>query len=107
LVIFKEEGLSILSFVSFVSLTFNFLSVAEFMKFTSKILVERTPVTSRSSVKEQEYMAHVHVRNDNLAGVIISDQEYPNRVAHTLINKVLEDFSKVVPNQTWTSIAEE
>ena len=85
----------------------SFSSVAEFMKFTSKILVERTQVTSRSSVKEQEYMAHVHVRNDNLASVIISDQEYPNRVAHTLINKVLEDFSKLVPNQTWATLAEE
>jgi hypothetical protein len=30
------------------------------------------------------------VSNDNLAGVIISDQEYPNNVAHTLINKVLK-----------------
>lgn len=58
------------------------------MKFTSKILVERTSVASRSSVKEQEYMAHVYIRGDNLAAVIISDQEYPNRVAHTLINKV-------------------
>ena len=58
------------------------------MKFTAKILVERTQLGARSSVKEQEYLAHVHVRNDNLAGVLISDQEYPNRVAHTLINKV-------------------
>jgi synaptobrevin family protein YKT6 len=104
-----QRGRFVYSFVCHfcLSINFNFLSVAEFMKFTSKILVERTPVTSRSSVKEQEYMAHAHVRNDNLAGVIISDQEYPNRVAHTLINKVLEDFSKAVPNQTWTSIAEE
>ena len=62
------------------------------MIFTAKILVERTQLGSRSSVKEQEYYAHVHVRDDKLAGVIISDEEYPNRVAHRLINKVLIFF---------------
>lgn len=33
-------------------------------------------------------MCHVYVRADNLAGVLISDHEYPHRVAHTLITKV-------------------
>ena len=63
-------------------------SVEEFMKFTSKIITERSSVASRSSVKEQEYLAHIYVRSDNLAAVIISDQEYTKRVAHTLLNKV-------------------
>lgn len=35
-----------------------------------------------------EYMCHVYVRADNLAGVLISDDEYPHRVAHTLLTKV-------------------
>lgn len=64
-------------------------SVEEFLKFTSKILVERSSLGSRSSVKEQEYIAHVFVRTDKLCGIIFSDQEYPKRVAHTLLNKVL------------------
>ena len=51
-------------------------SVEEFMKFTSKIIVERTERSARSSVKEQEYFAHVYLRDENLAGVIFSDQEY-------------------------------
>lgn len=33
-------------------------------------------------------MCHVYVRADNLAGVLISDDEYPHRVAHTLLTKV-------------------
>ncbi|XP_076340687.1 YKT6 v-SNARE homolog isoform X1 [Tachypleus tridentatus] len=76
-------------------------SVQEFMKFTSQILVERTIAANRSSVKEQEYMCHVYVRSDNLAGVVISDHEYPHRVAHTLINLVLDEFSKKVPVTSW------
>ena len=64
-------------------------SIEEFMKFTAKIITERTPIGSRSSIKEQEYIAHVYVRGDNLAAVLVSDQEYPKRVAHTLLNKVI------------------
>lgn len=33
-------------------------------------------------------MCHVYVRGDQLAGALISDHEYPHRVAHTLLNKV-------------------
>lgn len=71
--------------------TFGFFqrgSVDEFLKFTAKIITERTSVGARSSVKEQDYMAHVFVRGDNLTGVLVSDQEYNKRVAHTLLNKV-------------------
>lgn len=48
-----------------------------------------------------EYMCHVYVRGDNLAGVLISDHEYPSRVSHTLITKVLDEFSTKYPSSTW------
>ena len=35
-----------------------------------------------------EYLCHVFVRSDSLAAVLITDHEYPNRVAFTLLNKV-------------------
>lgn len=68
-------------------------SVKEFMDFTSKIVCERTSISQRASVKEQEYMVHCYVRSDSLSAVLISDHEYPQRVSFTLLNKVLEDFS--------------
>jgi len=37
-----------------------------------------------------DYMCHVYVRADNLAGVVLSDHEYPHRVAHTLITRVIK-----------------
>jgi synaptobrevin family protein YKT6 len=67
-------------------------NVEEFLKFTGKIITERTSAGTRTSVKEQEYMAHVYVRTDNLTGVVFSDQEYPKRVAHTLLNKVGQHY---------------
>ncbi|XP_041981529.1 synaptobrevin homolog YKT6 [Aricia agestis] len=78
-------------------------SVQEFMTFVSKTMVERTQQASRQSVKEGEYMLHVYVRADSLAGVLISDHEYPNRVAHTLITKFLDDFTAQVPAGNWAT----
>lgn len=76
-------------------------SVQEFMSFISKTIVERTSTASRQSVKEGEYMCQVYVRGDNLAGVLITDHEYPSRVSHTLITKVLNEFSASIPANLW------
>lgn len=71
-------------------------SVQEFITFTAKILAERTQIGERQSVKEAEYMCHVFVRSDSLVGVCLSDHEYPTRVAHTMLTKVMEDFTNQV-----------
>lgn len=70
-------------------------------RFASKTIVDRTMSATRQSVKEQAYMCHVYVRADNLAAVLIGDHEYPNRVAHTFITKVLDDFAAKVPADVW------
>lgn len=53
-----------------------------------------------------EYMCHVYVRGDSLAGVLLSDHEYPNRVAHTLITKVLDEFAGKYAPHTWMTLKE-
>ncbi|KAH3705444.1 synaptobrevin homolog YKT6-like [Dreissena polymorpha] len=77
-------------------------SVKEFMNFSSKIIVERTLASSRSSVKEQEYICHVYVNSNNVGAVLIADHEYPQRVAHTLLNKVIEEFEKKIDKKYWS-----
>nr|XP_023419101.1 synaptobrevin homolog YKT6 isoform X1 [Cavia porcellus] len=81
-------------------------SVQEFMTFTSQLIVERSAKGSRASVKEQvsvspEYLCHVYVRSDGLAAVVIADSEYPSRVAFSLLEKVLDEFSKQVDRIDW------
>uniref|UniRef100_A0A8C8FMK5 Synaptobrevin homolog YKT6 n=1 Tax=Oncorhynchus tshawytscha TaxID=74940 RepID=A0A8C8FMK5_ONCTS len=78
-------------------------SVQEFMTFTSDLIVQRSSIGSRASVKEQEYLCHVYVRNDSLGAVVIADGEYPSRVCFTLLDKVLEEFSRQVSSIDWPS----
>jgi len=81
-------------------------SVQEFIGFASKTVVERTQLATRQSVKQDSFMCHVYVRADNLAAVLIADHEYPQRVAHTLITKVLDDFTQKVPAEFWSNGSE-
>ncbi|KAJ8978425.1 hypothetical protein NQ317_019663 [Molorchus minor] len=81
-------------------------AVQEFMSFFCKTIVERTIPASRQSVKEGEYLCHVYVRSDNLAGVVVSDHEYPSRVSHTLITKILDEFSEKIPASSWPTLQE-
>nr|XP_021138947.1 synaptobrevin homolog YKT6 [Columba livia] len=50
-----------------------------------------------------EYLCHVYVRTDGLAGVVIADTEYPQRVCFTLLDKVLDEFSRTVSRTEWPS----
>ncbi|XP_009991179.1 PREDICTED: synaptobrevin homolog YKT6, partial [Tauraco erythrolophus] len=48
------------------------------------------------SVKEQEYLCHVYVRNDGLAGVVVADNRFP-------VPQVLDEFSRQVSKVDWPS----
>jgi synaptobrevin homolog YKT6 len=43
-------------------------------------------------VSDVDYVGHVYARKEGIAGVLISDQEYPVRVAYSLLSKILDDF---------------
>jgi len=77
------------------------LFVQEFIEFTCKLVVERSALPSRTSVKEQEYYCHCYVRADGLSGVVVSDAEYQQRVAFSMLTKVLDDFAVKVPASQW------
>ena len=42
-------------------------------------------------------------RSDGLSGVVIANNDYPERVAHTLISKLLLEFEKIYKNK-WKSV---
>jgi len=90
--------------------TFSFYqrgSVGEFMSFFTKTIVERTPQGQRQSIEENNYTAHVYNRGgaEQLAAVIIADQEYPVRPAFSLLTKILEDFIAKIPQSSFSTPA--
>jgi synaptobrevin homolog YKT6 len=44
-----------------------------------------------------DYVGHVYARSDRVVGILLSDKDYPKRVAHTLLGKILDDFALRYP----------
>lgn len=83
--------------------------VQPLLVFSARTVTERTALDKRQSVEADQNvnaMVHVYVRPDGLASVIVSDSEYPQRVAHTLLSKVMDDFANTYPPAVWSSMAE-
>ncbi|KXN88690.1 hypothetical protein AN958_06234 [Leucoagaricus sp. SymC.cos] len=80
-------------------------SLGEFMSFFTKTVAERTAQGQRQSIQENSYTAHVYNRGgaEQLAGVIITDQEYPVRPAFSLLTKLLDDFTAKVPQSSFAN----
>lgn len=80
-------------------------SVGEFLTFFSKTVVDRTAQGQRQSVQENNYFAHVYNRGgaEQLAAIIITDQEYPVRPAFSLLTKILDDFTTKVPQAAYSN----
>ncbi|KAG0266578.1 palmitoyltransferase [Mortierella polycephala] len=73
-------------------------SIAEFMTFMSQTIAEKTQPGQRQSIEESNYVGHVYARAEGVAGVVITDKEYPPRVAFSLLNKILDEFTTRFPN---------
>ncbi|MCJ1254553.1 palmitoyltransferase [Lignoscripta atroalba] len=78
-------------------------SYGEFMTLFSKTVAERTRPGQRQDVTEQAYTFHAYGRTEGVAGIIISDQEYPALVAHQLLSKVVDEFLSKYPRTSFSS----
>ena len=77
------------------------------MSLFSKTVAERTRAGQRQDVEEQSYTFHAYARSEGVAGIIISDQEYPALVAHQLLGKIMDEFLSRYPRSTWANSSAE
>jgi len=75
-------------------------TIKEFLTFASREVATRTTPESRLSVQYNlpmddplEYKCHCHVTSSKIGCAVVADGEYPNRVAHELVMKILEETS--------------
>lgn len=73
----------------------------EFMTFTSGKVAEGTKAGLRQTIEEKGQKFHAYARTEGICGVIIADGDYPQRVAFTLLNKVLDEFLAKHPRSKW------
>jgi synaptobrevin family protein YKT6 len=67
-------------------------SVGEFMTLFSKTVAERTKPGARQDIEEQDFVFHVYARSEGIAGVMITDKDYPSLPAHTVLSKIIDEF---------------
>ena len=72
----------------------------EFLLFFSKTLAERTKEGVKQTVEQEQNTGHVYTNTEGLACVVVCDKDYPQRVAFSLINRVLDSFQRV-KKQEW------
>lgn len=89
------------------------------MTLFSKTVAERTRPGQRQDVEEQgrsffsffdlqiltiaDYTFHAYGRTEGIAGIIISDHDYPALVAHQLLSKVVDEFLAKHPRSSWAN----
>lgn len=68
------------------------------MIFGCRTLSTRIEKGTRQSVTLEQVpvMFHVYVRNDGLLCIVVTDKEYPVRVAFVQIQRAIEEFEKLV-----------
>ncbi|KAG7192236.1 palmitoyltransferase [Scheffersomyces spartinae] len=81
-------------------------SINQFMTFLAETIAERTEAGQRQSVEEKGYICHAYTRSDGLSCAVITDKEYPIRPAHTLMNKVVDEYLSLHPASEWSSITQ-
>lgn len=91
------------------------------MTLFSKTVAERTRPGQRQDVEEQSTLPkstlrgkklipclpdltfHAYGRTEGIAGIIITDHDYPALVAHQLLSKVVDEFLAKHPRSSWAN----
>jgi len=91
-----------LNFLSF----FQRPTVKEHIKFHSRLVVNRTPIGKRTSVDFDQNLGRCHswVHPEGIGAAVLVDNEYPMRVAFTLLNEVVKIFMEQKQGK-WEGVA--
>jgi synaptobrevin family protein YKT6 len=81
-------------------------SVREMITFLSRTIVQRTQPGQRQTVKQEDYFCHAHVRDTNLAGIVVADSEYPTTAGFAVVTKAIDEFLQQI-GEGWRSASGE
>ncbi len=82
-------------------------TIKEMLGFLTRTFMKRTEPGQRQSITHEDYVVHCYVRSDGLGGTVVTDSEYPARVAFVLLTQLLDDFTAAVGDRWKTCTAPE
>lgn len=68
----------------------------------AKTVAERTKPGVRQDVEEKQYTFHAYASPHGVCGIIISDPAYPKMVAHSLLSKMIDEFTSAHPRSQYS-----
>ncbi len=68
--------------------------VSQMLTFFTRTLMKRTGAGKRQTVSHEGFLCHCYMRSDGLGGVAVCDEEYPARVAFSLISTLQQQFGE-------------
>ena len=71
-------------------------TIKEFINFNARLVIARTLKEQRLEVALEKGLCYSYVTSDNLGISIITDEEYPKRVAFDLIYKIMQELNDYV-----------
>lgn len=69
----------------------------------AKTIAERTKPGVHQEIEERGHTFHAFGSSLGLAGIIISDAEYPRIAAHSLLSKIVNEFTDKHPRTSYSS----
>ncbi|KAF2761193.1 synaptobrevin [Pseudovirgaria hyperparasitica] len=82
-------------------------AVGEFMTVFSKGVAEGIKPGQRHDAEQEQYVFHAYGRSEGIAGIIISDSQYPSLVAHQLLSKITDEFLTKHPRATFATLTQD
>lgn len=80
-------------------------SYGQFMTVFAKTVAGRTAPGQRQDVEEKQYTIHAYASSQGVCAVFISDQKYPSLVAHSLLSKMIDEFTSAHPQSDYIGIS--
>jgi synaptobrevin family protein YKT6 len=71
----------------------------------SKVRLDIAMHKAQRLTQRPAYTFHAYGRSEGIAGLIISDHEYPALVAHQLLSKIVDEFLSKYPRSSFASIS--
>eukprot|EP00945_MAST-04E_sp_MAST-4E-sp1_P005534 g5534.t1 len=75
------------------------------LTFFTRTFVKRTGPGKRQCVEHEGYLCHVQMKADGLAMCVVTDKEYPSRVAFSMVADILRKYEETTGKMWQTSVA--